>query len=220
MHYPTIKLSQTAELLPGIQSQEKGESLEYPCLVPAQILPGRIAGGFGAVRRTKPVLAKQALRSGDVVVRRVNPDCAAVFEDAVPSKDGPSVVLPSANVLVIRPGPDLLPDFAAFLLSATSVLARLLQASGVATQVAALSPVRLGDAEIPLPPLAAQRRYAAAWHASLRVSETLQSLLEEQARVRTLLGDAAFRTRETDAAESRIPESRTRRPTAQKPETT
>ena len=211
MHYPTAKLSQTAELLPGIQSQEKGESFEYPCVVPAQILPGRIVGEFGAVHRVKPVLAKQALRSGDVVVRRVNPDCATVFADESLAKDGCSVVLPSANVLVIRPGPDILPEFAAFLFSATPILARLLQASGVETQVAALSPSRLGDAEIPLPPLAAQRRFAAAWRASLRVSASLQSLLEEQARVRALLGDAAFRgdaasrPRGSDAAESRIP---------------
>lgn len=220
MGFRTTTLSQTAEVLPGILSQEKGESFEYPCVVPAQILPGRLVGEFGIMRRAKPVRKEQALRPGDVVVRRVNPDCAAVFSEATPATDNTGIVLPSANVLVVRPGPDLLPEFAAFLLSATSVLARLLQASGVATQVAALSPVRLGDAEIPLPPLAAQRRYAAAWRASLRVSETLQSLLEEQARVRTLLGDAAFRPRGTDAAESRIPESRTRRPTAQIPETT
>ena len=220
MGFQTTTLSQTAEVLPGILSQEKGESFKYPCVVPAQILPGRLVGEFGIMRRAKPVRKEQALRPGDVVVRRVNPDCAAVFAEATPATDDTGIVLPSANVLVVRPGPDLLPEFAAFLLSATSVLARLLQSSGVATRVAALSPARLGDAEIPRPPVSAQRRYAAAWSSSLRAETALRARADAHARFRRMLGNAAFRPRGTDAAESRIPESRTRRTTAQKPETT
>lgn len=216
-------LSRTADVLPGILSQEKGNSLAYPCVVPAQILPGKIAGEFGVVRRAKPILAEQALRPGDVVVRRVNPDCAAVFAKPPPSKEAtPSgAVLPSSNVLVVRPGPDLLPEFAAFLLSATSVLARIKQASGVGKQVAALSPARLAAAEIPLPPLAVQRRYAEAWRASLRAEAALRARADAHARFRRLLGDAAFRPHDLradvpgdaafrprpddNAAESRIP---------------
>lgn len=194
MRFRTTTLSQTAEVLPGILSQEKGDALAYPCVVPAQILPGKIAGEFGVVRRAKPILAEQALRPGDVVVRRVNPDCAAVFATPLPSKGETSAVavLPSSNVLVVRPGPNLLPEFATFLLSATSVLARVKQASGVGKQVVALSPARLAAAEIPLPPLSDQRLYAAAWRASLRAEAALRSQAEGQARLRTLLGESLF----------------------------
>lgn len=207
MRFRTTTLSQTAEVLPGILSQEKEAVFEYPCVVPAQILPGRIVGESGIVRRANPIRAEQALRPGDVVIRRVNPDCAAVFDVPLPSKgsDSSSAVLPSSNVLVVRPGPDLLPEFTAFLLSETPVLARLLQSSGVATRVAALSPARLGDAEIPLPPLSVQRRYAAAWRSSLRAEAALRARADAHARFRRMFGDAAFRPRGEDATESRIP---------------
>ena len=84
MRFQITTLSQTAEVLPGILSQEKEAVFDYPCVVPAQILPGRIVGESGIVRRANPIRAEQALRPGDVVIRRVNPDCAAVFDVPLP----------------------------------------------------------------------------------------------------------------------------------------
>lgn len=194
MPFPVVKLSSLADLLPGISPQERGEVAAYPCVLPAQIAPGRLVGGFGTMHRANPIREGQALRPDDVLVRRVNPDCAAVFTGMPPTEnaDVPGAVLPSANVLVIRPGPELLPDYAAFLLSATSVLAKLRQASGVGTQVAALSPARLGEAPIPLPAPAVQRRYGEAWRASLRIETALRAQAEGQARLQTLLGESLF----------------------------
>ncbi len=198
-------LASVADVMAGIASAEGDRSTcEYPCVLPAQIGAGELVGPFGSLRHTVITDATRFLRPGDVLLRRLNPVGAAVFAGSEGS------ILPSINVIAIRPGPTLLPDYLAFLFDASQILPRLLQRSGVESVVSSVSPRRLGEASIPVPPLAAQRRYAAAWRASLCAEEALRARADAHVRFRRLLGDAAFRPRpEKHAAESRIPKTAT-----------
>lgn len=199
----SIPLANVADVMAGIAPSEGDRgACEYPCVLPAQIGPGGLAGPFGLLRHAVVTDETRFLRPGDVLLRRLNPGGAVVFSG---SEGG---VLPSINVLVVRPGPDLLSDYLAFLFDASPILPRLLQRSGVESAVSSLSPRRLGEASVPVPPRETQRRLALAWRASLRAEAALRSWAEGHARFRRLLGEAVLRSHADGfflAAESRIP---------------
>ena len=188
---PTM-LANVADVMAGIASAE-GEraACEYPCVVPSQIGREGLAGAFGVLRHAAITDGTRFLRRGDVLLRRLNPGGAVVFDG------GEGRVLPSINVLVVRPGPELLPDYLAFLFDASPILSRLLQRSGVESAVSSLSPRRLGEAVIPVPPRDTQFRLANAWRASLRAEAALRARAEAHNRFRRLLGEAALRPRST-----------------------
>ena len=200
-----IPLAHVADVMAGIAPSEgEREACEYPCVLPAQIGPGGLSGLFGLLRHAVVKDETRFLRPGDVLLRRLNPVGAVVC----PGSEGE--VLASINVLVVRPGPDLLSDYLAFLFDASPILPRLLQRSGVGSAVSSLSPHRLGEASIPVPSRETQRRLALVWRASLRAETALRSWAEGHARFRRLLGEAALRSHfdgSFHAAESRIPGS-------------
>lgn len=188
----SVTLAHVADVMAGIAPSEGDrEACEYPCVLPAQIGPGGLAGPFGLLRHAVVTDETRFLRPGDVLLRRLNPGGAVVFSG---SEGG---VLPSINVLVVRPGPDLLSDYLAFLFDASPIIPRLLQRSGVESAVSSLSPRRLGEAVIPVPPRDTQFRLANAWRASLRAEAALRARAEAHNRFRRLLGEAALRPRST-----------------------
>lgn len=145
--------------------------------------------------RAIPVDEDSYLRPGDVLLRRVNPDGAAVFADDA------AKVLPSVNVLVVRPVGIVESDWFAFIFSASPLLARIQKRSGIGTTVTALTPRELSQASIPVPEESVRRALVGAWRASRRMSAALQNLLDEQEKIRAALGLAAMRG---DAVFSRV----------------
>ena len=185
-------LANVADVMAGVVSAERERAAcEYPCVVPSQINRDGLVGAFGVLRHAAITEETRFLRRGDVLLRRLNPGGAVVYE----GDDGR--VLPSINVLVVRPGPEVLPDYLAFLFDASPILPRLLQRSGVGSAVSSLSPRRLGEAVIPVPPRDTQFRLANAWRASLRAEAALRARAEAHNRFRRLLGKAALRPRST-----------------------
>lgn len=185
-------LANVADVMAGVVSAE-GEraACEYPCVVPSQINRDGLVGAFGVLRHAAITEETRFLRRGDVLLRRLNPGGAVVYD----GDDGR--VLPSINVLVVRPGPEVLPDYLAFLFDTSPILPRLLQRSGVGSAVSSLSPRRLGEASIPVPPRETQFRLANAWRASLRAEAALRARAEAHNRFRRLLGEAVLRPRST-----------------------
>lgn len=192
---PSSILANVADVIAGIASSEGDRSAyEYPCVLPVQIGAGELVGQFGTLRHTTITDETRFLRPGDVLLRRLNPVDAVVFAGSE------GKVLPSINVIAVRPGPALLPDYLAFLFCASQILPRLIQRSGVESVVASISPRRLGATSIPLPPQETQRRLARAWQASLRAEAALRAQADAHACFRRLLGDAAFRLDDLRAA--------------------
>lgn len=185
-------LANVADVMAGIASAEGGRAAcEYSCVIPSQIGREGLVGAFGVLRHAAITDEKRFLRRGDVLLRRLNPGEAVVFGES----DGR--ILPSINVLVVRPGPEVFPDYLAFLFDSSPILSRLLQRSGVESAVSSLSPRRLGEAVIPVPPRDTQFRLANAWRASLRAEAALRARAEAHNRFRRLLGEAALRPRST-----------------------
>lgn len=186
--------------LPPSSRHRADTSIILPSVQPCQLSTSGITGCYGEMVRSGPVDDSIFLRPGDVLLRRVNPDGATVFSDET------AHVLPSANILVIRPTGNVESEWFAFVLSATPFLSKLQKRSGIGTTVSALTPHDLSQAAIPVPEEPLRRALIGAWRASLRVSEGLRILLEEQETLRASLGKAAMRG---DAAFSRVDITRT-----------
>ena len=155
----------------------------YTAIQPGQLTADGFAGDFGTVTRDIPCADEQFLQSGDILIKRLNPDCAVVFHGHS------EPVVASANVFAIRAGEGLKPAFLAFLLEGSSLMQRISQRSGVETTVSAVTAQQIANCEIPLPPLELQHKLGELWELNKREEKLLRGLLAENARrLRALCG--------------------------------
>ena len=164
MKHAKKTIAECAKIIPGVQEQKSldDDIQMYNALLPAQLSAEGIIGEYGKIRR---VLSDEValLQKGDVVIKRLNPDCAVVFEDNIQ-------VVPSGNLFVIRPNKEILDSYyLAFILSYSQILAQISQRSGISTKVSAVTGSQLGGCEIPLPELSVQKKLGMFWRkANLR----------------------------------------------------
>jgi len=178
-------LNGCATVIPGVLPQEKKgkKLLSYIAILPGQLTQRGLEGDFGVLLRVVPCMEEQFLQLGDVLIKRLNPDCAVVYEGNAKQ------VIPSANVFVIRPKVELDSCYLAFLLEKSKLIQRISQLSGVGTTVAAVTASQIGGGTIPLPPLAQQRELGQLWHLAKRKDELLRSMIFENDRLlRALCG--------------------------------
>ncbi len=149
----------------------------YDAVVPCQLTPGGLIGEYGKIQRIADSVTS-FLRVGDVIIKRLNPDCAVVFED------GEVQVLPSANIFVIRPIVRVLnPYYLAFILENSNAFNKLSQRSGIGTAVSAVTVNQIRNCEIPLPPMEEQEKLGALWKCAKKRNFLLQKLIAENNRL-------------------------------------
>ena len=179
-------IGECAEIIPGVLPHGKPNQpacYSYSAVQPGQLTSGGLVGDFGTVTRDIPCADAQFLQSGDILIKRLNPDCAVVFHE----HNNP--VVASSNVFVIRAGEKLVPTFLAFLLEGSSLMQRIAQRSGVETTVSAVTAQQIANCEIPLPPLERQQKLGELWKLNKREEKLLRGLLAENARrLRALCG--------------------------------
>ena len=166
-------------MIPGVQPHGKTNQpsrYSYIAVQPGQLTADGLADGFGTVTRDAPCADNQFLQSGDILIKRLNPDCAVVFYE----HDEPIVASP--NVFAIRAGDELDPVFLAFLLEGSSLMQRIAQRSGVETTVSAVTAQQITSCEISLPPLELQHKLGELWTLNKREEKLLRRLLAENAR--------------------------------------
>ena len=114
-------LGECTTVIPGVLPQGKNGKtlLSYTAVLPGQLTPRGLEGEFGILQRDMPCMMEQFLQPGDVLIKRLNPDCAVVY------KGGDSQVIPSANVFAIRPNAGLDSCYLAFLLEKSKLLQRI-----------------------------------------------------------------------------------------------
>lgn len=174
-----ITLGECTTVIPGVLPQEKkGKKLfSYAAVLPGQLTSKGLTGEFGTVLRDTPCTEEQFLLAGDVLIKRLNPDCAVVF-----TGEG-SQVIPSVNVFVIRPDKRLNSNYLAFLLEKSKLLQRITQLSGVGTTVAAITAPQIARGVIPLPPFDQQLGIGRLWTLGKQKDELLRNMLFENDRL-------------------------------------
>ncbi len=172
-------LGECTTVIPGVLPQGKNGKtlLSYTAVLPGQLTPRGLEGEFGILQRDMPCMMEQFLQPGDVLIKRLNPDCAVVY------KGGDSQVIPSANVFAIRPNAGLDSCYLAFLLEKSKLLQRISQLSGVGTTVAAITAPQIAGGMIPLPPVGKQLELGNLWQLGKQKEELLQNMLIETDRL-------------------------------------
>ena len=179
MKYIKITIEQCAEVIPGVLEQ-KGSVSEcciYDAVLPNQITSAGLLCEYGKVQRAT-IDKAFFLQVGDVLIKRLNPDCAIVFED------DSIMALPSANLFVIRPDADILdPYYLAFILESSKAISRISQRFGIGTAVSAVTINQIRSCEIPLPPWDDQRKIGELWKCAKKRNNLLQNLISENNRL-------------------------------------
>ena len=179
MSYLQKTIAECAEIISGLVEQKDSgaTSCLYEAVLPGQITPAGFIPEYGQIQRV-PTSNMPFLNIGDVVIKRLNPDCAVVFEDETVQ------VLPSANLFVIRPDTYILdPYYLAFVLESSNALNRISQRSGINTAVSAVSANQIKTSVIPLPPLEKQCNLGALWRCAKMRNNLLQELISENNRL-------------------------------------
>lgn len=155
----------------------------YIAVQPGQLTEDGLTGDFGTVTRDLPCANEQFLQSGDILIKRLNPDCAVEF------RGHHEPVVAAANVFVIRADEGIAPVFLAFLLEGSSLMQRITQRSGIGSTVSAVTVQQIASCEIPLPPLDQQRKLGELWKLNRKEEKLLRELLTENGRrLRALCG--------------------------------
>ena len=179
MSYLQKTIAECAEIISGLVEQKDSgaTSCLYEAVLPGQITPAGFIPEYGQIQRV-PTSYMPFLNIGDVVIKRLNPDCAVVFEDETVQ------ALPSANLFVIRPDTYILdPYYLAFVLESSNALNRISQRSGINTAVSAVSANQIKNSVIPLPPIEKQRNLGALWRYAKMRNNLLQELISENNRL-------------------------------------
>ena len=172
-------LPECAEIIPGVLEQKKAEdgACTYKAVMPCQITASGFVREYGQIQRL-PGKAMPFLQVGDVLIKRLNPDWAVVFDDDTVN------ALPSANLFVIRPNPDTLDSyFLAFILESSKALDRISQRSGIGTAVSAVTTNQIRQCVIPVPAMEDQRKLGALWRSAKKRNELLRQLIAENDRL-------------------------------------
>ena len=183
----TATIGRCATVIAGVLPLEKRKpqpyTYTYTAIQPGQLTADGLAGESTTVQRDTPCSEEQFLKSGDILIKRLNPDCAVVFEGSQ------APVVASANVFVIRPKRGLDSKYLAFLLEKSKLLQRVSQLSGVGTTVAALTVAQIEGGIIPLPPIKQQKILGELWALSKKRERLLRDLtLENDRLMRALCG--------------------------------
>ena len=172
-------IAECAEIISGLVEQKDtgAASFWYDAVLPSQITPDGFIPEYGQIQRI-PTSYMPFLNAGDVIIKRLNPECAVVFEDKAVQ------ALPSANLFVIRPNTGILdPYYLAFILEGSNALNRISQRSGINTAVSAVSANQIKTSVIPLPPIEKQRNLGALWQCAKMRNNLLLELIAENNRL-------------------------------------
>ena len=179
MNRVKTRIEECAEVIPGVLEQKISSEtfFLYDAVLPCQITSTGLIREYGKIQRNSESTAF-FLRIGDVLIKRLNPDCAVVFDDCK------AQAVPSANLFVIRPCMDRLDSYyLAFILESSNAFSRLSQRSGIGSAVSAVTVNQIRNYEIPLPPVEQQRKIGELWKCAKERNRLLLELIAENNRL-------------------------------------
>lgn len=174
-----VAIGDCASIIAGVNPLAKGKQKRYAynAIQPGQLTVDGLVGESATILRDIPCNEEQILKPGDVLLKRLNPDCAVVFEGS--SKP----MVTSANIFIIRPRQCLDSRYLAFLLEKSKLMQRISQLSGVGTTVAALTASKIAGGIIPLPSLDEQTVLGNLWALSKKQKSLLRAMSLENDRL-------------------------------------
>ncbi len=131
--------------------------------------------------RPKEAAAKALVRSGDVLVKRLNPNFAFVAGNV--SK----LTVATQSLFIVRPNEQVLPEYLAYLFEQKEVLSQIEHISGSGLAIRAVTKDKLMNAEIPIIPLEQQHAIGQLWILTKRRRRLLAEYTAEYERLALVL---------------------------------
>lgn len=175
------RLGDVAEIMAGLTGFSDKGKYRYNVVQPNSFTDTGLMNEADVQRRGDELADKQLLSVGDILVKRLNPSFVHVV--ALESMG----MVASQNLLVVRPGTEIDPDYLGYLLEQKDILGQVEQVTGSAAAIKAVSVKKLAGIAIPVIPLPEQRKVGAIWKLSRKRKQLLNEYMTENDRLVSLL---------------------------------
>ena len=175
------RLGDVAEIMAGLTGFSDKGKYRYNVVQPNSFTDTGLMNEADVQRRGDELADKQLLSVGDILVKRLNPS----FVHVVTLKSVGLVA--SQNLLVVRPGQEIDPDYLGYRLEQKDILGQVEHVTGSTTAIKAVSVKKLAGITIPVIPLTEQRKVGAVWKLSRKRKQLLNEYMTENDRMVSLL---------------------------------
>ena len=164
------RLGDVAEIMAGLTGFADKGKYRYSVVQPNSFTDTGLMNEVDVQWRSDELMDKQLLSVGDILVKRLNPSLVA-----------------SQNILVVRPGAEIDPDYLGYLLEQKDILGQVEHLTGSTAAIKAVSVKKLAGITIPVIPLIEQRKVGAIWKLSRKRKQLLDEYMAENDRLVSLL---------------------------------
>ena len=175
------RLGDVAEIMAGLTGFSDKGKYRYNVVQPNSFTDTGLMNEADVQRRGDELADKQLLSVGDILVKRLNPSFVHVV-----TLESVGMVA-SQNILVVRPGAEIDPDYLGYLLEQKEILGQVEHVTGSTTAIKAVSVKKLAGITIPVIPLTEQRKVGAVWRLSRKRKQLLNEYITESDRLVSLL---------------------------------
>ena len=175
------RLGDVAEIMAGLTGFADKGKYRYSVVQPNNFTDTGLMNEVDVQRRGDELADKQLLSVGDILVKRLNPSFVHVV-----TLESVGMVA-SQNILVVRPGAEIDPDYLGYLLEQKEILGQVEHVTGSAAAIKAVSVKKLAGITIPVISLAEQRKVGAIWKLSRKRKQLLNEYMTENDRLVSLL---------------------------------
>ena len=175
------RLGDVAEIMAGLTGFSDKGKYRYNVVQPNSFTDTGLMNEADVQRRGDELADKQLLSVGDILVKRLNPSFVHVV-----TLESVGMVA-SQNILVVRPGAEIDPDYLGYLLEQKESLGQVEHVTGSAAAIKAVSVKKLAGITIPVISLAEQRKVGAIWKLSRKRKQLLNEYMTENDRMVSLL---------------------------------
>ena len=175
------RLGDVAEIMAGLTGFSDKGKYRYNVVQPNSFTDTGLMNEADVQRRGDELADKQLLSVGDILVKRLNPSFVHVV-----TLESVGMVA-SQNILVVRPGAEIDPDYLGYLLEQKEILGQVEHVTGSTAAIKAVSVKKLEGITIPVIPLTEQRKVGAIWKLSRKRKQLLNEYMTESDRLVSLL---------------------------------
>ena len=175
------RLGDVAEIMAGLTGFSDKGKYRYNVVQPNSFTDTGLMNEADVQRRGDELADKQLLSVGDILVKRLNPSFVHVV-----TLESVGMVA-SQNILVVRPGAEIDPDYLGYLLEQKEILGHVEHVTGSAAAIKAISIKKLAGITVPIIPLSDQRKVGELWKLSRKRKQLLNEYIVENDRLVSML---------------------------------
>ena len=175
------RLGDVAEIIAGtVGFADKGQ-YGYQVVLPNSFSDTGDMNDVAFQYRDDKLPGKFLLTSGDILVKRLNPSFVYVVDRGV------TQMVPSQNLLVVRPYNMIDPWYLGYLLEQKEIIGQVEHMTGSSAAIKAITVKKLAEIGIPVIPLDEQRKVGEIWKLSRKRKQLLNEYMEENDRLVSIL---------------------------------